>query len=211
MLLLSPCRPASTFHTTRHRRRRRLFLLISIPTIIFLFFLLLLHHSPSTHQAIQTYYTDHALPFISSSIASLPDALRSKLYSHISHLHLLPADPAIPEAAATSGPANATLGFGAVAVVSASTTSERMRKLLQAANVTGLDLSVPAQKTRTDEDVRKFRSGELVGPGGAAGPGTAAGEGKDGKPMGKGSILAWLGHLDVLEWYVSVFFMYSSC
>ena len=77
-------------------------------------------------------------------------------------------------------------------MVSGSTTSERMRRLIQAANVTGLDLSVPEQPVRTDEDVRKFRSGELVGQG----------RSEEGKPMGKGSILAWMGHLDVLEWYV---------
>ena len=81
------------------------------------------------------------------------------------------------------GPANATLGFGVVAVVSGGVKrsesntetelkaetegqmegritevkmenmSERMRKLVQAANVTGLELVVPVQRERGEEEV----------------------------------------------------------
>ena len=72
--------------------------------------------------------------------------------------------------------------------------------------MTGLELAVPEQSARTDEDVQRFLNGELVredvGSGGTVEDvtGQKRGGDKEGRPMGKGSILAWLGHLDVLEW-----------
>lgn len=66
--------------------------------------------------------------------------------------------------------------------------------------MTGLELSVPEQPARTDEDVQRFlgkTDGRVEGV-----IGQKSGGDKEAKPMGKGSILAWLGHLDVLEWYV---------
>ena len=80
--------------------------------------------------------------------------------------------------------------------------------------MTELELSVPEQPVRTDADVQRFLSGGFVseddGSGGRAeGVIGQKGADKGGKPMGKGSIMAWLGHLDVLKWYVSLLF--SSC
>lgn len=79
--------------------------------------------------------------------------------------------------------ANATLGFGAVAVVSKDGSSRRPL-LLQAANVTNILLTIPSQPQWTDEDLKKFNSSDES----PTGPST-------------GSIYAWLGHHNVLRWY----------
>ncbi|KAF2182018.1 glycosyltransferase family 25 protein [Zopfia rhizophila CBS 207.26] len=79
-------------------------------------------------------------------------------------------------------PANKTLGFGAVVVVSKEGSSRR-HSLLQAANVTDIDLTIPLQPKWTDEDVEKFRDG---------------GENK----ATRGSILAWMGHHNALRWFL---------
>ena len=68
--------------------------------------------------------------------------------------------------------------------------------------MTGLDVVVPQQKERLDADVEAFRSGALADGGNKDGD-----KGGKGEPTGKGSILAWLGHMDVLEWYVSFSFL----
>ena len=73
---------------------------------------------------------------------------------------------------------NATLGFGRIYVVSKED-SPRRPGLLQAANVTELDLTIPIQPTWT--------KGDLEGH----------------KCIGRGSVLAWLGHLHSLRQYVS--------
>jgi hypothetical protein len=78
-------------------------------------------------------------------------------------------------------PTNSTLGFGAILVVSKDG-SERRPALIQAANVTEIDLTIPAQPKWTDEDVKNFKNGP---------------ESK----MGTGSIMAWLGHHNALQWY----------
>ena len=80
-------------------------------------------------------------------------------------------------------PANSTLGFGAVLVVSP-LDSPRRHSLLQAANVTEIDLTIPDLPVWTEEDEARFRS---------AGPPTE---------MTKGMIFAWMSHLHVLEWSV---------
>lgn len=80
--------------------------------------------------------------------------------------------------------ANATLGFGAVAVVSKDGSSRRPL-LLQAANVTNILLTIPSQPQWTDENVKKFNSSE---------------ESKTGPSIG--SIYAWLGHHNVLRWFL---------
>ncbi|OCL04837.1 glycosyltransferase family 25 protein, partial [Glonium stellatum] len=80
-------------------------------------------------------------------------------------------------------PANATLGFGAVVAVSHAT-SPRRRALVFAANMTGIDLTIPDQPAWTDADVEAFRSPE-------------------GSRIKKGSALAWMGHLNALEWFLS--------
>ncbi|KAF2686686.1 glycosyltransferase family 25 protein [Lentithecium fluviatile CBS 122367] len=79
-------------------------------------------------------------------------------------------------------PANSTLGFGAVVVVSRDG-SERRHSLLQAANVTDIELTIPQQPQWTDGDVEKFRGQEEEG-------------------VEKGSVLAWMGHHNVLQWFL---------
>lgn len=76
-------------------------------------------------------------------------------------------------------PANSTLGFGAVIVVSKDG-SERRHALVQAANVTDLHLTIPKQPQWTEGDVQKFIDGQ--------------------DDVQRGSILAWLGHHNALRW-----------
>lgn len=84
------------------------------------------------------------------------------------------------EAQQAKVPANRTLGFGAVVVVSR-TGSDRRHSLLQAANVTDIDLTIPPQPVWTEGDMEKFRNGQE-------------------KNVQRGSILAWLGHHNALRW-----------
>jgi hypothetical protein len=78
-------------------------------------------------------------------------------------------------------PANRTLGFGAVLAVS-KPASKRRHALVQAANVTDFDITIPHQPTWTEGDVQRFINGQP-------------------HPQ-KGSILAWLGHLNALRWFL---------
>lgn len=75
--------------------------------------------------------------------------------------------------------ANRTLGFGAVLAVSKPASSRR-HALVQAANVTNFDLTIPHQPTWTEGDVQRFVNGQ--------------------KNSQRGSILAWLGHHNALRW-----------
>jgi hypothetical protein len=86
-----------------------------------------------------------------------------------------------PASTPDNAPANATLGFGAILVVSKEGSSRRPG-LLQAANVTDLELTIPKQPTWTDEQVDAFRSGEEKGT--------------------RGSIMAWMGHHNALRWFL---------
>ncbi|KAF2816535.1 uncharacterized protein BDZ99DRAFT_407432, partial [Mytilinidion resinicola] len=79
--------------------------------------------------------------------------------------------------------ANSTLGFGAVIAVSHAKSSRR-KDLIFAANLTGIDLTIPDQPVWTDRDLRSFRSPEN-------------------SRIGKGSALAWMGHLYALKWFLS--------
>ncbi|KAF2497170.1 hypothetical protein BU16DRAFT_581140, partial [Lophium mytilinum] len=79
--------------------------------------------------------------------------------------------------------ANSTLGFGAVIAVSHAKSSRR-KDLVFAANLTGIDLTIPDQPVWTDRDLRSFRSPEN-------------------SRIGKGSALAWMGHLNALKWFLS--------
>lgn len=79
-------------------------------------------------------------------------------------------------------PANSTLGFGAIYVVSASD-SPRRTKLIQAANVTEIDLVIPELTVWTDEDEMSFRSGLQ----------------EENRGAGHGSIMAWLSHIHLLK------------
>jgi hypothetical protein len=76
-------------------------------------------------------------------------------------------------------PANATLGFGAVVVVSKEG-SERRHALVQAANVTDVQLTIPRQPEWTEGDVQRFINGQ--------------------ENAQRGSVLAWLGHHHALRW-----------
>lgn len=76
-------------------------------------------------------------------------------------------------------PANSTLGFGAVIAVSKED-SRRRHALIQAANVTELDLTIPHQPDWTEGDVESFTNGQSNAL--------------------RGSILAWLGHHNALRW-----------
>ena len=76
--------------------------------------------------------------------------------------------------------ANATLGFGALVVVSGAE-SQRLDRLIQAANVTGLELQVPQQPKWSEQDVNNFRDSVQ-------------------SDMGVGSILAWLAHNRAIQW-----------
>jgi hypothetical protein len=76
--------------------------------------------------------------------------------------------------------ANRTLGFGAVVVVSKEN-SLRRHALLQAANVTDIDLTIPMQPQWTEADVETFRNGQE-------------------NNVQYGSILAWMGHHNALRW-----------
>lgn len=70
--------------------------------------------------------------------------------------------------------ANATLGFGAIYVVSGNN-SPRRHGLLQAANVTELEFTIPSQPTWPEATLARHPK------------------------LGKGSLMAWLGHLHTLR------------
>jgi hypothetical protein len=76
-------------------------------------------------------------------------------------------------------PANSTLGFGAVVAVSRDD-SKRRRSLVQAANVTDFDLTIPSQPEWTEGELHKFANGQ--------------------DNVQRGSMLAWLGHHNALRW-----------
>ncbi|KAI9664227.1 MAG: hypothetical protein M1831_002406 [Alyxoria varia] len=84
--------------------------------------------------------------------------------------------------------ANATLNFGAVIAV-APEDSPRLPSLIEAANLTGIDIQVPHQPKWTAQSVNFWRTMESKDHKGAVGasPGTAKGG---------------LGHLNALKWFV---------
>jgi hypothetical protein len=84
------------------------------------------------------------------------------------------------ESQQTKLPANRTLGFGAVVAVSKEG-SNRRHALVQQANVTDFDLTIPKQPQWTESDVQRFRNGQEDG-------------------VQHGSLLAWMGHLNALRW-----------
>ncbi|ORY13161.1 hypothetical protein BCR34DRAFT_481549 [Clohesyomyces aquaticus] len=108
-------------------------------------------------------------------------ALNHREYNHI--YQQLSSSININAAAVPDGaPANRTLGFGAVLVVSKEG-SDRRHALLQAANVTDIDLTIPKQPVWTEGDVTSFKNGVE-------------------KSVQRGSILAWLGHRNALQWFL---------
>ncbi|KAF2203280.1 hypothetical protein GQ43DRAFT_367291 [Delitschia confertaspora ATCC 74209] len=80
-----------------------------------------------------------------------------------------------------NSPANKTLGFGAILVVSKEGSSRR-HGLLQAANVTDIELTIPKQPSWTEEEIDTFRNGI--------------------DKAARGSILAWMGHHNALRWFL---------
>jgi hypothetical protein len=76
-------------------------------------------------------------------------------------------------------PANSTLGFGAVVVISKEG-SDRRHALVQSANVTDVHLTIPKQPVWTEGDLQRFIDGQ--------------------ENVQRGSILAWLGHHNALRW-----------
>lgn len=83
------------------------------------------------------------------------------------------------------GPANSTLGFGAIYVVSGPG-SPRREPLIEAANVTELDLTFPELPDWTEDQVMRFKPPKT--------------EGRDG--MANGSSKAWQSHLYALRGFV---------
>lgn len=98
------------------------------------------------------------------------------IYSDINHVYF--PWPSSPPLQSRLPPANRTLGFGAVVVVSKEG-SKRRQTLLQAANVTGLDLTIPQQPRWTEAHFDRFRNGQSIQ---------------------HGSLLAWMGHHNALQW-----------
>jgi hypothetical protein len=82
-----------------------------------------------------------------------------------------------------SEPANSTLGFGTIYVVSGADGGERRHAIIQAANVTEIDLTIPQLPKWTDEDEKKFNEG--IEP-----------------PVSRGTVFAWMSHRLILEQYV---------
>lgn len=74
---------------------------------------------------------------------------------------------------------NATLGFGRIYVISKQG-SPRRKGIVQAANVTGLQLSIPVQPLWTEDDESRFRLPQK-------------------SSIAKGTLLAWLGHIHALQ------------
>ena len=81
----------------------------------------------------------------------------------------------------SSGATNATLGFGALYVVSAPG-STRRNHLEQAAAVTGLQLTIPQQIAWSEQDITRFKW-----------------HNQEASRIGAGSIMAWLSHHLVLK------------
>jgi hypothetical protein len=75
--------------------------------------------------------------------------------------------------------ANATLGFGGLFVVSGAD-SPRRTNIIQAANVTQIELIIPEQRRWTEEDKAELKEKARV-------------------DNGIGSLLAWLAHIHVLK------------
>ncbi|UNI13393.1 hypothetical protein JDV02_000141 [Purpureocillium takamizusanense] len=77
---------------------------------------------------------------------------------------------------------NATLGFGQIYVIS-QRGSARRKGIIQAANVTELQFTIPEQPVWTEADERNFRLA-------------------NNSSISKGSLLAWLGHLHALQQFL---------
>ncbi|EKG17971.1 hypothetical protein MPH_04779 [Macrophomina phaseolina MS6] len=102
------------------------------------------------------------------------------------YVYRSPPEPAAPEHVNWDGPANATLGFGAVIVVSGPG-SPRRAKIIQASNVTEISLTIPEQPEWTDQHLQNFTDAMKWG----------------GRDTGRGSALAWLSHDHALKWFLN--------
>jgi len=108
--------------------------------------------------------------------------LLTRRTSFLPHGFRYEATPSILDEASLAGPASSTLGFGGIMVVSGKG-SPRRSKLIQMANVTGLDLTIPDMPEWSDDDIRSFTQALAY----------------DGRETGRGSKLSWLSHNYVLE------------
>ncbi|KAK4934864.1 hypothetical protein LTR66_015530 [Elasticomyces elasticus] len=81
------------------------------------------------------------------------------------------------------GTVNSTLGFGAIYVVSRAD-SPRQSGLLSAANITGLDITIPSQPLWSAQDIIAVQATEN-------------------SSLSHGSALAWLGHINVLDSFLN--------
>jgi hypothetical protein len=86
-------------------------------------------------------------------------------------------------AASLETPANSTLGFGALLAVSPAS-SPRRHGLLQAANVTEIEIIFPELPIFKDEDAQNFRAASTI----------------EEKGLTNGMVFAWMSHLHVLKW-----------
>ena len=97
----------------------------------------------------------------SPRLFSLLAALTFALFILSRNLELPSASSKLPThpSASVSHAQNATLGFGAIYVATEDETTWRVQGLLKAANLTGLWLTIPVQRRRTDEEVLEFTAG----------------------------------------------------
>ncbi|CAI9628399.1 unnamed protein product [Alternaria burnsii] len=78
--------------------------------------------------------------------------------------------------------ANSTLGFGAILALS-HPSSPRRQRLLWAANLTDIEIVIPEQKEWEVNDTERLKAKE--------------------SSLSPGSAKAWLGHLEVLKWFLA--------
>ncbi|KAK8218788.1 hypothetical protein IWZ01DRAFT_518113 [Phyllosticta capitalensis] len=100
--------------------------------------------------------------------------------------------PSRKAAARRRGPANATLGFGAIYVVSTDddkrTSSRRRERMIQAANVSEIELQIPRGPKATNDDIDRFNV-------------AMAHTGH--RLVGNGTALAWLSHIRALQSFLA--------
>ncbi|KAI9706801.1 MAG: hypothetical protein M1820_004772 [Bogoriella megaspora] len=135
---------------------------------------------PSHHSGVAGSMFAPRPPRTSRSLLQILAAFACLLFLY--YRNWLPILPSFYTSSSDIRPANATLGFGALVVVSGAD-SPRLDRLIQAANVTGLELQVPPQPKWTDQDVINFRSSSESN-------------------IGLGSVLAWLGHNKAIQWFL---------
>ncbi|KAI3322963.1 glycosyltransferase family 25 protein [Xylariaceae sp. AK1471] len=125
------------------------------------------------------------LLFFSSTVLFILIICATRLLPKTTHAQFpqLSASHSVPDITPREAAANATLGFQKLLVVSTGP-SWRTRGLAAAANLTGLQLSIPPQPQNPQEFVRAFE--KIGAQSGARSP-------------DHGSAMAWLAHLELLK------------